>query len=348
MTKDKSILVKNVYYMLAYAFQVLNEDSYASIETEKFEYVGDLFAAILAKGIANQIKRGLGREYITNTDELSSPHGKIDISSSIKQRTTLKKQLVCKFDDFSENAYMNQILKTTSWLLIRSPNVAGQQKRALKKVMLYFENVDTIDPRHVQWQAVRYNRNNATYKMLINICYLVISGLLLTTEDGQRKLSRFVDDQRMHRLYEKFILEYYRKEFPGFKAKASQIDWLLDDDSRKMLPIMQTDIMLLHGEKTLIIDAKYYNRTMQSRENYNSATIHSNNLYQIFAYVKNKDAERTGNVSGMLLYAKTDEEITPKQEYSMSGNKITVRTLDLSGDFDLIKLQLNKIAEWWI
>jgi 5-methylcytosine-specific restriction enzyme subunit McrC len=51
--------------MLAYAFQVLNEDCYKKVALEDFENAENLLAAILAKGIANQIKRGLGREYIS-------------------------------------------------------------------------------------------------------------------------------------------------------------------------------------------------------------------------------------------------------------------------------------------
>ncbi len=47
----------------------------------------------------------------------------------------------------------------------------------------------------------------------------------------------------------------------------------------------------------------------------------------------------------MLLYARTDEEIYPEKEYCMSGNQIGVRTLNLAGDFDMIKNQLNEIAE---
>ena len=46
----------------------------------------------------------------------------------------------------------------------------------------------------------------------------------------------------------------------------------------------------------------------------------------------------------MLLYAKTDEEIYPDNEYRMSGNKISVRTLDLNCDFSEIATQLNKIV----
>jgi len=204
------IKIQNIYYMLAYAFRVLTENSYASIATEEFDHIGDLCTAILAKGIANQIKQGLGREYICQTETLSFPRGKIDISASLKQQTPMRKQLVCEFDDFSENAYINQILKTTSLLLIRSDDVRSEHKKALKKVMLYFNAVDTLDPHSIRWSSIRYHRNNATYKMLINICYLVINGLLLTKQDGTRKLAQYLDDQRMHSLYEKFVLEYYR------------------------------------------------------------------------------------------------------------------------------------------
>ena len=112
----------------------------------------------------------------------------------------------------------------------------------------------------------------------------------------------FLDEQRMCRLYEKFILEYFKKEHPEVKASASQIPWDTDDGYREMLPVMQSDIMLKSGDKTLVIDAKYYAHTTQSQ--YNTNTLHSGNLYQIFTYVKNLDTSNSGSVAGMLLYAK--------------------------------------------
>ena len=88
--------------MLAYAFQVLNEEDYKRVATEDFEYASNLFAAILAKGIANQIKRGLRREYISKTESIMSPAGKINGSASIVQNSMLKKKLICDFDEFTE------------------------------------------------------------------------------------------------------------------------------------------------------------------------------------------------------------------------------------------------------
>ncbi len=182
--------------------------------------------------------------------------------------------------------------------------------------------------------------------MLISISYLGVKGLLQTRSDGSVRLMDFVDEKYMNRLYEKFILEYYRKEHKELFASASQIPWALDDGLGDMLPVMQTDITLSQGNRVLIIDAKYYSKTMQ--EQYDSRTQRSGNLYQIFTYVKNKEAQLSNEpheVSGMLLYAGTDESIQPNNTYYMSGNKISVRTLDLNCDFPSIKRQLDGIVE---
>jgi 5-methylcytosine-specific restriction enzyme subunit McrC len=245
----------------------------------------------------------------------------------------------------SENNVLNQILKRTATLLIREKSVAAAQKQALKKAMLFFDNVDVLEPSTIRWNTLKLQRSNRSYEMLLNVCKLVLEGMLQTTEDGKYKMTAF-SDEHMERLYEKFILEYYRQHHPYLKASAAQVKWDLDDNadpvSIRFLPTMQTDIMLRHGDQTLIIDAKYYGHTMQVH--HDSYSVHSGNLYQIFTYVKNR-AAKGGEVAGMLLYAKTDEEIYPDNEYKMSGNKVTVRTLNLNCDFEDIAAQLNTVVQ---
>jgi 5-methylcytosine-specific restriction enzyme subunit McrC len=57
------------------------------------------------------------------------------------------------------------------------------------------------------------------------------------------------------------------------------------------------------------------------------------------------DVKHTGNVGGMLLYAKTDEEILPDGNVTIDGNMIAAKTLDLNVDFRLIEEQLNGIVQ---
>jgi 5-methylcytosine-specific restriction enzyme subunit McrC len=338
------IKIKNIYYMLAYAYQSLNEASFKSIQAEKFENLHDLMAAILVRGVSNQLKRGLHKDYLEFTESTGNLRGKIDMTNSIRQNTLVTRRMVCHYDQFSENTSFNQIVKTTMELLIKSNDVKATNRKELRKLILYFGNMATLNPYAINWGSIRYHRNNSTYKMLINVCQLVIKGLLMTTETGEYKMKQFLDDQQMHRLYEKFLLGYFKKEYPSYSASASFIDWNVDDGVSDFLPAMKTDITLSYGSKILIIDAKYYGRTMQTNTLFDSKSIISANLYQIYTYVKNKDRNRSGNVSGVLLYAKTDEDITPDHDYSIGGNRFSVKTIDLGDDWVHIVNQLRAVA----
>jgi len=338
------IPIRNIYYMLSYAFQVLDSQGYKDLATEEFENVGDLCAAILITGVSLQMKRGLSRDYVERTAPLSSLRGKIGISESIKTQSMLKKQMVCSYDDFSIDSAQNRILKSTMVLLLHS-DVAKARKKALKKLLVFFSEVTLIESNAIDWH-VHYDRNNQTYRMLVSICYLVVKGLLEKQDDGTMRMMDFLDEQRMSHLYEKFILEFYRKELPLLSANPSQIPWMLDGEGDAFLPLMQSDITLSRGNNVLIIDAKYYNQNTQVR--FGAHTIHSHNLYQIFTYVKNKEVSFGSvphQVSGMLLYAKTDETIQPDSTYVMSGNRISVKTLDLNQKFSDIADQLKRIAK---
>lgn len=332
--------------MLSYAFQVLKQSNYESVAAEDFEQVADLFAAILAKGVAQQLKQGLYREYITKHETRSVLRGKLDMSETILNRIQRKRKLVCEFDELSENNLHNQIIKTTMHYLIRDRDVNADRKDALNKVLVFFDDVALVEPSKIPWNKLHYRRNNKNYEMLLNICYFVLAGLLQTTENGDYKMAAF-SDEHMARLYERFILEYYRYHHSYLsEVKAAQVKWDLRGDNDealiRFLPSMQTDIYLRHNDRILIIDAKYYGRTLQQQ--FDKYTLHSGNIYQIFTYVKNQDKDNTGKVAGLLLYAKTEEAITPDCTFNIGGNMIGAKTLDLNADFSFISAQLDKIA----
>ena len=339
------IRVQNVYYMLAYAFQVLHEQGYKNVATEEFDNVAELLSAILCRGVSVQIKRGLIRQYISRAEALASPRGKLEIGESIKTQVIRKKQLVCNYDEFSVDAYPNRIIKTTMDLLLRG-SISKARKKEIRKLMIFFDGISILDIHSINWD-IQYDRNNQTYRMLIAVCRFVIKGLLQTTADGSTKIMDYADDQTMAKLYEKFILGYYQREHPELKAYSPQIAWQVTDGYRTLLPTMQSDIVITNkaAKKTLIIDAKYYTHNMQMKAPYMTQTLHSGNLYQIFTYVKNWSAAPDEVVSGMLLYAGTDDAIQPNNDYQMSGNQISVKTLDMDCDFSKIAAQLDSIAD---
>lgn len=345
MTEDKGILIRNIYYMLAYAFQELRQNNYAEIDGEKFDDIYDLFAEIIARGVSYQLKQGLYREYVGKSESILTVRGKIDINGTIANRLRHNQQITCDYDELSENNIYNQILLTTATTLIRYSDVKKDKKAKLKQLMLFFQNVQPIDIHTIRWNALRFDRNNRSYRMLIYLCYFIINEWVMTTKDGRYKMREF-SDEHMCRLFEKFVLEYYKKHHPELKPCAAQIDWNIEKEqsTTNILPIMQTDILLTIGERTLIIDTKYYTRTMQKQ--FDKSTIHSNNLFQIHTYVTEYDEDHTGKVDGMLLYAKTQEEIVPDgQMKRKDGNVIYFKTLDLNKDFVGIKERLDSFVE---
>jgi 5-methylcytosine-specific restriction enzyme subunit McrC len=339
----KQIQIANIYHMLAYAFQALREESYAHLSAEPFDNIHSLFAAILERGVSMEVKRGLYREYVIFQDVACSPRGKIDFASSVNERHS--RRLVCGFDEFTENIVMNRIIKTCLEKLLRlSPMLRPNQPPALKRLLHYFSTIETIDVREIRWQSLSWHRHNASYAMLIHICQLLLQGLLQSEASGRLRLAQWLDEQHMHRLYEKFILAYFQREHPSLSVKSPKIFWALDDGCPELLPTMQTDVVLSSGMRHLIIEAKYYTRAMQINTQYAKSTFQSHNLYQIYAYVKNMAAICPGTVNGLLLYAKTKDNPAPDADYQMKGSMVSVRSLDLAADWGNIQKQLDAVA----
>lgn len=273
------------------------------------------------------------------------------MSSTVKNKIQNSRMIACDYDELTENNLYNQIIKTTILILIKSDGVKSEHKQGLKRAVLFFNNVDTINPSMIQWNCISIRKSNKSYEMLLNICYFVIDGLLQTTDKGSFRMASF-SDEHMEMLFQKFVFNYFYQHYhhKELSVNAAQIKWDLtgaeNESAIKYLPLMQTDITLKHNNNCLIIDTKYYSRTMQNR--FDGYKYHSANMYQIYTYVKNMSARFIGRVSGMLLYARSGEIITPNAEYMMGENMISIKTLDLNTDFRMIAKQLDDIAERFI
>lgn len=348
MTADKGILIRNIYYMLTYAFQDLRQNNYDDIAGEEFDNILDLFAEILFRGVSFQLKRGLHKDHISHADDIATVKGKINLNETIRLRLQRRKLVSCEFDNFTENNLHNQIFKSTLSLLISSAEVKAARKRRLRSLLLFFTNVSDCDLKNTKWNSIKYDRNSSTYRMLHHFCYFVVKRLLLTTQSGLYKIKNF-DEEIMSRLFEKFVLSYYRKHYPQYSARSAKVEWNIDveESTLSLIPEMRTDIMLTFPERTLIIDTKYYGQSMQTYMD--KTTIRSNNLYQINSYVLHEDKTHSGNVDGMLLYVKTQEPICPDGQMKLSdGNAIYFRNLDLNQDFGNIKHQLDNLISSYI
>ena len=109
--KNSKIPIRNIYYMLSYAYQTIGLSEYQRMNVEQFDNVKGLYIEILKIGLPVLIRGGLIKDYVQETDRTTVIKGKIDIGSSIKQNALVDKKLVVLYDVFSEDVLLNQIFK---------------------------------------------------------------------------------------------------------------------------------------------------------------------------------------------------------------------------------------------
>ena len=345
------IPIKNIYHMLSYAFRTLCSKEYARLGNEKFDNILEMYSEILVMGMSVRIRKGLHKEYVRKDDTLTTVRGRIDVSETIRTMALERGMVACSYGTYSADNPPNRTIASTLRLLMRS-DLSQNRKKEVKRCLGHLSEVGDIDLRK-GIPDFRRTKMDDDYRMMTSICGMIVDGLLQTEDAGKNLLIDIGIDRNMPNIYETFVREYFRREHPDLNARKRNVDWDIDDGYTGKLPMMQTDVVLKHGDRMLIIDAKYYSHSTISR--YGNNKIVSGNIYQIFTYVKNmegtlrRSSSESGKappeVSGMLLYAKTDDPISPDDSHVICGNRIDAMSLDLNKDFQDIRSQLDSIAD---
>lgn len=341
----KRIPIKNIYYMLSYAWDSLKLDEKADKEGSDFDNIYNLLTKIYIEGLKTIVKRGIYKDYVYKQEELGSLRGKINIKESINNLSFLNNKMVCDYDDFAADNILNRIVKATIELLMKTNELSKKYKNSLKAYRPYFQNIRDIKLSISHFSMLRYNKNNAHYKMLIDISRLIYEGLLITDEDGSFRFLDFIRDKQLADLYEKFVLNFYKKKLSDkYKVHSPFIKWdaISDiDEDMKYLPIMKTDIVIEDKVENIqtIIDTKFYSSTLSTSQYQTEGRIHSSNLYQIYSYINNSSFN--GEIRGMLLYPKIDKDIDVS--YKIGGKRVSIRTVDLNDEWQRIEEKLLSI-----
>lgn len=339
---EDTVVIRNIYYMMAYAFRALSLVEYRKLALESFEHLDDLLAAILVIGVSSQRRRGFEREYQEQSETLVGLRGRIDMGATARLKMAGKNQTHCFFDEFTEDTYKNRILKRCAEVLLHSKQVSKTRKNDLKRSLLVLRDITSIDENRIAWDRLAYHRNNATYRLLMNVCYMVLHNRLLTNEDGAVVLADFNNAQQLSALYESFILEYYRVHHPELHPKAKIISNGISARHPMFLPQLRTDITLEAGKKTLIIDAKCYGQILG--QHFDREILSPTNRNQILSYVIHEAYGNEKQVEGMLLYALTEHDRALHETWQEVGYTFHCFTLDLGHDFEAIAQQLENIA----
>lgn len=342
------IPVKNIYYLLAYAWNRLPESEIVDVSDLESQELADLFAAVLVNGIHHLLRRGLDQSYVTEQAEIAGIRGRVNIGVTVRRMLVPHGRAYCEFDELHVDTPLNQILRATVNRLIRVPSLDRQLQLKLRALNRELGGITDVPLSRSMFRSIQLHSNNRFYRFLLSICELVLTMSLMDEAAGDIRFRDFVrDDKAMARLFESFVFNFYRIERPDLDIRKERIYWHASSSSDpdfKFLPTMETDISVRDKPhtKTLIIDTKFYKETFTTR--FDREKIHSANLYQLVSYLQNLQYRGGADAKarGMLLYPVIEKPI--RLSYSLAEHDVQICTINLAADWKDIHTELRSLV----
>lgn len=334
-----AIPIANIYYLLCYAWDHVNEGNVERLEElEEFDAARDLLGKVLAEGAFRLLRGGLDRGYRNVHDDLAGIRGKMQVSETVKRALRTRGRVACAFDEMSYDVLHNRIIRATLKALLGIPELDSNVRKEVRLAFDRLAGVTVVPLNRRLFRQVHLDRNRRYYRFLLSVCRLICEQLLVDEQSGRVRFMDFCEE-RMASLYERFIINFYRREQDHYYVNRTGrvIHWLKEDTPsqyKQMIPRMEADVILETRRKPgrrIIMDAKYYDKALDAR--YEPKKIRSAHLYQLLAYLRNREAGSGYGVrhEGMLLYPTVDAEI--RADVCLEGFTIRVRSISLTQDW---------------
>ena len=347
MAEEKTpIPIKNLFFLLCYAWDVLAISNAISVSEEECDNALNLLARLFSFGVSKLIRSGFHRSYIKKTEDTSSPRGKILLRESLEDLATHNGHLVCEFDEYSQNDVFNGIIVYTIDKLIHTQGLEGRIRQALRKHLVFFDGIDSVQPTKDNRRRIVFNRNNVTYKLLLSIAFMLYDNTSVNEDDGYNTFRDFFREEQMSKVFEKFILNFYACNLPRdrYRVHAPKINWHISEEAQSEWGDIfdidtnpgdrRTDIVVEDNKTNtqIIMDAKYYEKTfVKAYMDSNEEKIRTSHLNQVRGYVL--DSEYQGSKIGVLVYPMVVNDLNKGKMFPIKGSHIIVKTINLADDW---------------
>lgn len=343
------IPIGNLYYLLCYAWNRLDERDFVDIEALPRQDLPNLLARILVNGVRRLLRQGIDRTYVARAEDSQNPKGKININDTLKRGLLQRNWVACIVDELNHDVLHNRIIRTTLCRLSSAVDVDPTLRHELRMLEKQLGDVSLIALRAEHFARVQLHRNNAFYRFLLHVCELCFFALLADERRGEYRLKDFVRDEgRMRKVFQDFVYNFYRIEQKNFSVSSGRFDWDISHGDQKafeLMPQMATDVCLDSAFRKIVIECKFTPNVLQ--ENWGKLSARSEHLYQLFAYLKH--LERRGGThehcEGLLLYPTATSSVD--FVFSTHGHSVRVVTLDLRQAWIDIKAQLLNFLNPW-
>jgi 5-methylcytosine-specific restriction enzyme subunit McrC len=333
--------------MLLYAWQLARFRGRLDVEHESSPELEFLLARVLVEVTRDLLRRGIHRDYLERSASLTHLRGRVEVGETIRHLELVHGRVTCRFDELDPNVLANRILRTTFLRLIHSQQLRAEASDVHRQVVDIYRRLEGIEPlpsvRPEHFGLVRIDRNNAAYRLVMEICKFLADVALPTEGAGRDPFLGLLNDEiKMNRVFEAFVRNFYRMHCPDYRVGSEILRWPEESNRQGLLPGMKTDVSLSSKTRRIVIEAKYYRETLT--EQYGRATFRSPHLYQLYAYLRTQEEVDAvhGAAEGILLYPAVGMHLD--EMHRIQQHAIRIVTVDLDLPWREIEHRLRRLV----
>ncbi len=322
--------VKNLLYMLSYTKRLKVKETDVANLTKNNDDFFEILIYLFAKNLLELIRGNYHRDYVHLEDNLGYIKGKLLFSDHLKNNLVNQSRFYLSFDEFCEDTLLNQILKFTVHLLIKTTNNLNNLK-LLQELNFIFADISLNRITTEDLKKVVLTRLNIAYEPILNLAKIFISNSSLELSADKINTFSFLFD--MNVLFEEFVGEFLKQANTNYRVSLQRpIKYFVKNkikNSQDLGPVfmLRPDIQLYNQDQEtpeIIIDTKYKILDQSDKKE----GVSQSDLYQMNAYAQKYQCQNI-----ILLYPRlTGQEIRDVQFQIDDNRSVYIRTIDLCRD----------------
>lgn len=289
----------------------------------------EVLIGVFCSKLTDVLRHEMPRSYVHHEDDLPALRGRLDVQRQFTSLAAAPQRLACRFEEFSSDIVLNQVMKAAVARLARISQSPTNQRR-LRELAHVYADVASVPAKALRWDAIVLDRTNHRWRAMRDLARLLLAGDFQTTSHGDSPGFSLLF--AMNDLFEAFVARTLAKALRGTDlhvvAQDRRLYCLTEQDGPRRFQV-RPDIVVRRGAETvMIIDTKW--KRISARIDDPKQGVSQADVYQMMAY------GRLYSCPNLMLLYPYHAGITEPGEtgrYCVMGceDQLITATLDVAG-----------------